>query len=123
MDNGFFDKIQDAVMVAGKELKEAAEDFSDKAKLRYEIKTREGYLNELYMELGKKYYAEHKDEKRDGEDGPDSFAEIDELLKELSDLRQQLADKRGASHCPRCGSLVSVDSDYCGKCGAYMHEE
>ena len=122
MDTNIFDKIQDAIMVAGKELKDTAEDFSAQAKLRYEIRTRENYLNELYTELGKKYYSEHKDDPIE-EGKTDSFEEIRTLLDELSELHKELADKRGADRCPRCGALVSQESDYCGKCGAYMHEE
>ena len=123
MENNFFDKIQDAVIFAGREVKEAAGDLSERAKLRYEIRTREGYLNELYMELGKKYYMEHKDDEREEEGGLNSFTEVKNLLEELDDLRAELANKKGARHCPRCGAQVSQDSDYCGKCGAFMHEE
>ena len=59
MDSNFFDKIQDTVIMAGHEFGQAAKDLTEKAKLQYEIKTRESYLNDLYKELGKKYYTEH----------------------------------------------------------------
>ncbi|MBQ9631878.1 MAG: zinc-ribbon domain-containing protein, partial [Lachnospiraceae bacterium] len=80
----------------------------------------ESYLEELYTELGKKYYADHKGEER--EEGS-SFEEIDKLLAELSELREDLANRKGASPCPRCGAEVALDADYCSKCGAFLHEE
>ena len=117
MDSTIFDKIQDTVILAGTQVEQTARDLTERAKLQYEIRTRESYLNELYKELGKKYYTEHRDE--DGEE----FVEIDNLLDELGKLRQELADRKGAKHCPRCGAQVSADADYCSKCGEFLHEE
>ncbi len=81
MDNNIFDIIQDTVIIAGKEVESTAKRLSDKAKLAYEIRTRESYLNELYKELGKEYYTTHRD------DEDEDFEEIETLLKELKDLR------------------------------------
>ncbi len=117
MDSSIFDKIQDTVIMAGHEFGQTAKELTGKAKLQYEIKTRENYLDDLYKELGKKYYAEHKD------DEGESFTEIGKLLDELAKLRQDLADRRGAKYCPRCGAQVAKDADYCGKCGEFLHDE
>lgn len=117
MDSNFFDKIQDTVIMAGHEFGQAAKDLTEKAKLQYEIKTRESYLNDLYKELGKKYYTEHKD------DEGESFSEIGSLLDELAALRQELNDQRGTKYCPRCGAQVAKDADYCEKCGEFLHKE
>ncbi len=117
MDNTFFDKLQDTVIMAGAKAGQTAKELTERAKLQYEIRTRESYLGELYKELGKDYYARHKDD----EDA--DFDEIENLLEELSDLHQQMADRRGARRCPVCNSLVPAESDYCGKCGRFVAED
>lgn len=117
MGSSIFDKIQDTVIMASREVEHTAKELTGKAKLQYEIKTRESYLNDLYKELGKKYYTEHKD------DEGESFAEIADLLDELDALRKELNDRRGAKYCPRCGAQVASDADYCSKCGEFLHSE
>ena len=115
MDGNFFEKLQDTIGVAGQEITYRAKDIKDKAKLQYEIRQREGYLKELYIELGKKYYSEHKDD--EGED----FEEIETLLCELSDLRGEWGNMKGAKECPHCGAQVPNDSEYCNKCGTPLN--
>ena len=83
MDNNILDIIQDTVIIAGKEVESTAKRLSDKAKLAYEIRTRESYLNELYKELGKEYYTSHRD------DEDEDFEEIETLLRELKELRSR----------------------------------
>lgn len=110
----FFERISDTAFAIGKEVSDKARDFGEQAKLQYEIRTREGYLDELYQELGKKYYAEHKDD-----EGAD-FSEIDGLLKELDEMREELMQRKGAEKCPKCGSFIEADADYCSKCGTQL---
>ena len=122
MENGILDKLQDVMIVAGREVESTAKKLTEKAKLKYEIHTREGYLNELYIELGKKYYTEHKDDAEEDSEAGESFTEIDNLLDELRDLRAELEELKGVRHCERCGAQVPKDADYCNKCGEYMGE-
>lgn len=117
MDNSFFDKLSDTVIMAGTLAGQTAKEFTEKAKLQYEIRTRESYLGELYKELGKEYYAKHKDD----EDA--DFVEIENLMNELSDLRQEMADRKGTRRCPVCNASIPADADYCGKCGRFVAED
>lgn len=116
MDSNIIDKIQDAVIMAGSMVGQTAVELKERAELSYEIRTRENYLDELYKELGKKYYSEHKD------DEGEAFTEIANLLDELEKLRTEMAERKGVDHCPRCGAQVSREADYCGKCGEYLKE-
>ena len=109
-----FDKISDTAFAIGKEVSERARDVGGYAKLQYEIRTREGYLDELYRELGKKYYADH----RDDEDA--EFTEIEGLVAELKEMRDELMARKGADKCPKCGNFVPKDADYCSKCGEQL---
>ncbi len=109
-----FDRISDTAFAIGKEVSDKAKDVSEYAKLQYDIRTREGYLNELYQELGKKYYAEHKND----EDA--DFSEIKGLIAELKEMRNELLEKKGAEKCPKCGNYIAKDADYCSKCGKQL---
>lgn len=110
----FFEKLSDTAFALGKEVSDKARDVGSFAKLQYEIRTREGYLNELYADLGKKYYEEHKDDENA------DFTEIDGLLKELEEMREKLMERKGTDKCPKCGNYVPKDADYCSKCGEQL---
>ncbi|MBQ7677572.1 MAG: zinc-ribbon domain-containing protein [Lachnospiraceae bacterium] len=110
----FFEKLSDTAIAIGKEVSDRAKDVSSCAMLQYDIRSREGYLNELYQDLGKKYYEDHKDD----EDA--DFTEIDGLIKELDEMRRELMEKKGADKCPKCGNYVAKDADYCSKCGKQL---
>ena len=116
MDSSLFDKIQDTVIMAGSKMGSTALELKERAKLQYEIHTRESYLDDLYKELGKKYYVDHKD------DEEEDFTEITNLLKELEELRSEMAERKGVDHCPRCGAQIPQDADYCSKCGEFLKE-
>lgn len=113
-----FDTISDAFVMAGKELESTAKDITAKAKLKYEIKQCEGYLDELYKEIGKEYYHKNKDEQTDNE----SFNEITKLTKEISELKTQYMKIKGESECPHCGAHIAKDSSYCNNCGKPLFE-
>lgn len=110
----FFDKISDVAVSIGNDVAKKGRQVSEYARLQYQIKTREGYLNELYQELGKKYYMDHKD------DDDADIREVDSVVEELNNLREELSDKQGTVKCPQCGSVVPKDADYCIHCGKQL---
>lgn len=113
-----FETIEDAFIMAGKEIENTAKDVTAKAKLKYEIKQREGYLDELYKEIGKEYYQKNKDSDSENE----SFEEITRLLEEVSDLKDQYMKIKGMVECPQCGAQINKGSSFCSKCGKPLYE-
>jgi len=103
-------------MSAGRTVSDKAKDLSGVAKLQYEIKLKEDYLNKAYRELGKRYYDEHHEE------SPEDFAEIDAAKEALDDLRQELSEKKGSDLCPKCGASVPKGSDFCNRCGTKLND-
>lgn len=113
-----FNTIEDVFIMAGKEIESTAKDVTAKAKLKYEIKQREGYLDELYKEIGKEYYQKYKEEMTDKE----AFTEITSLLEEVADLKEQYMKIKGTIECPQCGAHIDKASSYCKVCGKQLFE-
>lgn len=105
-------KISDSLVSAGKEVTEKAKDMTDAGRLQYDISKKKSEINDKYRALGRKYYAEHRDEKDDG------VVAITAALEELHDMERRLADVKGGIRCDKCGAIVPNGSSFCGKCGA-----
>ncbi len=116
---GFFDKISDALMGAGKDVTQRAKDLSDGAKISYDIHSKEDQVECLYAEIGRQYYEEHKD------DAPvyEEMDQIKELLVAIEEQKKALLALKGAKVCPRCGKEVHAQDAYCKCCGAKIEED
>lgn len=113
---GFFDDLSDTLFSAGKTVSEKARNTADVARTQYEIKETELKIRDLYVEFGKKYYKEHKDE------DTDEFNELKAAKSKLDDLKQEVNAYRGTRVCPKCGAVVSKNAQFCSKCGADLSE-
>ena len=112
----FFDKLSDTLMSAGREVSDRARDMSDSTRLMYDIRKKKQELDDLYRDLGREYYETHSDS--DDKD----IATIRDALAEIADMEERYAHIRGGRRCPKCGSVVPLDSTYCNKCGAKLGE-
>lgn len=109
---GMFDDLSDTLIKAGTDAANFAKDTASTAKLNLDLKGKENALKKAYAELGMKYYDQHKAE------GDPQFAKIHELIVDINDLKEQIAEIRGQEVCPKCGAYVPKDAKYCIKCGA-----
>lgn len=112
-----FDKLKDSIISVGKDVEEFAKDTSKQAKLKYDIHTKEDFLEKQYALLGKAFYEAHKDE--DVEEKA-YFPSIAEAEKELARLNEELLDAQGSVVCPSCGEKQSQDNGFCTSCGAAL---
>lgn len=112
-----FDKLKDGIVNVGKEVGEFAKDTSKIAKLKYEIHSKESFLEKQYALLGKAFYNAHKDE--DVEEKA-YFPSIAEAEEELAKLNEELLDVQGSVECPSCGDKQPQDNDFCSGCGAAL---
>ncbi len=108
----FLNKIGDTVVSVGKEASEKVKDGVDATRLSYDISKKKSEINDKYRSLGKKYYAEHRDEK------DDMIVAITAAIEELHEMEKNLANVKGGVRCEKCGAIVPVGSAYCSKCGA-----
>ncbi|MBQ1598335.1 MAG: zinc ribbon domain-containing protein [Candidatus Weimeria sp.] len=109
---GMFDDVSDTLLKAGTDAANFVKDTASTAKLNLDLKGKENALKKAYEGLGKKYYEQHKSE------GDPLFAQIRELIVDIDDLKEQIAEIRGQEVCPKCGAYVPKDAQYCNKCGA-----
>ncbi len=111
----FFNRLGDAITGIGKDVSQNVADLTGIAKLNMDIRKREDFVKKQYMEIGKQYYELHK-----GETEP-FFEEINlisEALREIEELKVQIADLKGKKKCLSCGAVNEGEAAYCSKCGA-----
>lgn len=113
----FFEKIGDTIVSVGKDVTQKAKDVSGIAKLKLDIKSKEDFIKEQYIELGRAYYESHKEEEVEDQA---RFDQIKEALEEIERMRLQILELKGARKCPDCGAEAADTADYCSVCGAKL---
>ncbi len=113
----FFEKLGDTIVNVGKDVTQKAKDVSGIAKLKLDIKSKEDFIKEQYIELGKVYYEMHKDEAAEDQA---RFDQITEALEEIERMKVQILELKGARKCPDCGAEAADTAEYCSVCGAKL---
>lgn len=114
----FWENLSGTITAKSKEVADKAKNFTDIASLKGQIVAQENVILRQYKEIGREYYAAHKD------DAEFEFPEFMEAIKKAEDtiegLKKKIAELNGTKCCDACGSEVSDDSAFCPKCGAKM---
>ena len=113
----FFEKLGDTIIHAGKDVTQKAKDVSGIAKLKLDIRSKEDFIKEQYIQLGKAYY-----EKNKGTDVPEKvqFERIEEALEEIEKMELQILELKKARKCPNCGAEAPDKAEFCSVCGAKL---
>lgn len=113
----FFDKFGDTIINAGKDVTQKAKDVSGIAKLKLDIRSKEDFIKEQYVELGKVYHKKNK-----GTDVPEKaqFERIEEAFEEIEKMKLQILELKKAKKCPECGAEAVDTAEYCSACGAKL---
>ena len=104
----FFDRMGEKLVTAGKDVTQKAKDLSGTAKLNFDIKAKEDFIEKQYAQIGKLYYGQQM------QAIAEAFAAIDHMKEEVLKIK-------GARQCPQCGATVPEDTEFCGKCGAKLN--
>lgn len=113
-----FNKIGKTISDTGKVVGEKTKQVTDLAKLNFKIGTLEQSLINSYIELGKEYYEENKENPSEGT--AETVAEITVALSTVAELKAQINAIRGVIECQACGAECPLEDDFCGKCGAKL---
>ena len=128
----FFDRMGEKLVIAGKDVTQKAKDLSGTAKLNFDIKAKEDFIEKQYAQIGKLYYEDHKEEadglsyrigslkEADGAYGQQMQA-IAEAFAAIDHMKEEVLKIKGARQCPQCGATVPEDTEFCGKCGAKLN--
>lgn len=112
-----FEKFVETLNNTGKAVGEKTKQGSDIVKANLKISGEERALNDLFLEIGKTYYENNKD-------NPccDTMAELFEKVAEKNEsiaaLKNQVRIIKGVAICDNCGAEVALENDFCGKCGS-----
>ena len=114
-----FEKLEEALTEAGRDVSQKAKDVTEIAKLKLDIKSKEDYVQKQYVALGLNYYNNHKDDENSEE--AEMFYLIGEALEEIARMKEEVLRIQGATECPSCGTKVQLGAAFCSRCGNKMH--
>lgn len=116
----FFDAISRKVSQAGAEAVKKTKEVAESTKLSLAIESEKRQLDDLYKELGMKYYVTA------GEAPAEQLAEIVGRIRavcdKIADLEEQQRVIRGQGKCPHCGKVVDSGVKFCSFCGGKVEE-
>ena len=121
----FFDKLTKKASETYKEAAEKTGKLAKETKLKLKINENKSKINDLYEEIGKKVYQNHK-EHEDAcikNDISDECAKIDVLANEIEMYNREILELSNQKECVECKEKLSKDSKFCPKCGAKQPEE
>lgn len=116
----FFNKLGDTIVSATQGVSEKAKGMTDIAKLQYEMKTKEEFLNKKYQEIGKMFYQTNKEAFPD--EYTELFDEVEATVGKIGELKDKIATLKGGKTCPKCGAMVGNVAAFCSECGAKMED-
>lgn len=112
----FFDDIGRKISDIGQGAARKTREIADSARTGAAISDEERKINSYYMQLGKLYYAHYAD-KAEGD-----LAQLVDSIKasneRIASLREEERIRRGLIKCPKCGTELTADSQFCYSCGA-----
>lgn len=114
-----FNKVKEGILSAGKEVETFAKDASSIAKIKYDIRVKEDFLEKQYALLGKAFYNAHREEEVEESV---YFGPIEEAEEALANLKADLLSAQGAKECPSCGAKQAEKHDFCSNCGASLKQ-
>ena len=115
-----FENLNEKITKTGKAVEGKTKKIAESAKLSYKVSEEKRALELLFTALGKACY---KAESENGESAyADSCAEISEKIAKIEEMKAQIRAVKGVVICDNCGAEVSIENDYCGKCGSKLNK-
>ncbi len=111
----FFTRAMDTLAEAGKGVSKKASEVSAVTKANLKVVNDERDLQDMFQQLGQEFLENYP------EQATEMFANIvgriEKKKKQLEQDREELARLKGQKTCPHCGEMISVNANYCEKCG------
>ena len=114
------EKIGNGIVDVGREVAGKAKQVGDTASLNLKRMEKERELENAFFELGVEYFQEHKG---DAVDQYIQMERIRQLQKEVRDIRDDIANRKGKEVCYQCGEFVDERAKFCPNCGEKLSEE
>lgn len=114
----FFDMISKKVTQAGAEAVKKTKEVAEATRLSLAIETEKRSLEDLYKELGRRYFEIAADAPLEALS--DTVGRIRAVLDRIGEMEEQQRLLRGLNKCPQCGSLAEATAKFCPSCGAKL---
>lgn len=117
----FWENFGEVITAKSKEMADKAKNFTDIASLKGQIVSQENIILRRYKEIGREYYANHKNDAE-----PEYEVQMEAIKKAegiIEELKRKIADLSGTKRCESCDGEVANDSAFCPRCGAKMEEK
>lgn len=115
----FFDELSKKATKAFEITKEKTTQLSKEVQLRNKIYRNKNKIEEIYEEIGEIVYTANKKGMKLPEDKISvKVKDIDKLASENEKAEKEILKLRNAKVCVECGKAISMDDEYCAKCGA-----
>ena len=112
---GFLDNIGKTISDVGQSTLQKGKDMVDVAKYNSMISDEEKNIQNLYEEIGLKYFEKYADMPEDL--FIQNIKDIKESKNRIEEYKKTLETLRGVSQCPKCGAEVQNGSAFCPTCG------
>lgn len=112
-----FDDATRAVADFAGAAEKKGEELYKTSKLKIKESQKKSAVNKKYAELGRIYYKSVKSGQDFNPQAEAVIEEIDWLIREIENIRDEQTVVKGAVRCCSCGSVNKDSSVYCSKCG------
>lgn len=111
-------KVKDEAEKITKDAVDKTKKTIDRTKYSYSISGIESRINGILQELGKKIYDEYENGTEFDGDIAEKCEQIDEMKKEIEEIKLKIAETKNGTVCPECGCIVDEKSAFCNNCGS-----
>ena len=117
----FFDQLSSKLSQTSQSAVQKTKDMAEVVRLNSQISERERRTEQLYREIGKRYYEQCAG--RNEELFREQVAELQSIEAEIREMRTAVQRLKGSKPCPACGAEQAAGALFCSVCGAKMPQE
>ena len=116
----FLDDWSRKIGQMGQSTLQKTKDVAGVARINSQIYEEEKKLNNLYLEIGKRYASLHGDDFEEAM--ADSMQEVKAAFARIDEYKEQIRLIKGIRVCERCGTEVADGTLFCSNCGNRVAE-
>ena len=117
----FFDQLSSKLSQTSQSAVQKTKDMAEVVRLNSQISERERRTEQLYREIGKRYYEQCAG--RNEELFREQVAELQSIEAEIREMRTAVQRLKGSKPCPVCGAEQAAGALFCNACGTKMPQE